>query len=55
LEFDYLAKRYGVLPSTILHGDIVDLQFNLLVAMVGTEEEVKAAQKAQRARGRHGK
>ncbi len=45
-ELDLISCRYGVLPSYLLDIDVEHYQFNLLVARIGMEEEVKAQKKS---------
>jgi len=55
-DLDLLGRRYGVLPSTIAKNSIVQLQFDMLVAQVGVEEEAKQAKKSNQQLGlRHGR
>jgi hypothetical protein len=43
------------LPSSFLDKSLIELQFDMLVAQVGIDDEVKAAEKAHRMRGIRGK
>jgi len=42
-----LSKRYGILPSEFSKQSIEDYQFNLFVAIEGTNEEVRRQKEAQ--------
>lgn len=41
-----MAKRYGCLPSVLAGSSIKEYQFNVLVAGIAINEEVKAQKKA---------
>lgn len=43
-----MAKRYSKLPSDFLKISADEFQFNLLVAQVGIDQEIKAAEKAKK-------
>ncbi len=47
-EVDAMAKRYGVLPSTLADLDASEYQFNLLVASEAINCEVRAMEKANK-------
>lgn len=46
IVIDRLSQRYGVLPSSFLNSTLPDLQFNILVANVGIDEENNQKEKA---------
>jgi hypothetical protein len=48
VEIDFLAKRYGILPSEILKISIDDYQFNILAASTGVLDESRQAEKSRR-------
>jgi hypothetical protein len=50
-----MSKRYGVLPSEFLKLSVQDLQFNILSASLGTQEETKQMEKSQRKQRMRGK
>lgn len=50
-DIEFIAKRYGRLPSELLDISIDDLQFNLFAANIGLAEEAAAAKKQNRAKG----
>lgn len=52
LELDFLARRYGVLPSKLLKSTLVDYQFDLFIAHVAVQDE---QQKAAKGASYHGK
>ena len=56
LDIDRLAVRYGKLPSEIKNDSLRNFQFNVLVANIGIENEIKeqkkAAEKARKNRTR---
>ena len=50
IEADFMAKRYGVLPSEFLGMDLKDYQFNMLAARLGVESEAKEAKKMRQSK-----
>lgn len=48
MEIDFLAKRYGVLPSEFLKSDNFEFVFNLFVAQIGCEHDARERRKATR-------
>jgi len=52
IELDVIAKRYGVLPSSLLHSENTDFQFDMLVASKAIEEEIKQAKRANQRKSR---
>jgi hypothetical protein len=52
LEFDFVARRYCVLPSELAKLPPDELQFNMLVAEVGLVEENKQREKAKNGKKR---
>lgn len=47
LQLDFLAKRYRGWPSDLMKMDPVDLAFNLDVATLGLQEEIRANEEAR--------
>lgn len=45
-DIDFLAQRYGVLPSDIVKLDLYDFSLCLAVAGEGLDAEAKAAKKS---------
>lgn len=54
-DIDIIAKRYGILPSEILKGNVQDMTLNFLVAGCGIDIEVKANKKALKKAERQGR
>lgn len=46
LEIDVISKRYGKLPSELLKSSLEDYQFDLLIAQIAIDEEVKEMKKS---------
>ena len=49
---DILAKRYGKLPSELKSRSICDYQFDVLVATIAINEEIKISKKLKSKRKR---
>lgn len=54
-DLDHMAKRYGKKPSDFLKDDVREYQFNMLVASVGNEAEIKAQKQAAKRSSARGK
>ena len=46
VEIDFMARRYGVLPSEFLKLDNWEFGFNVFVAQVGTNDEARQRKRA---------
>ena len=52
VEMDVVARRYGVRPSSFLEPDVSNFLFDILVASVGIDADMKAQRKANSGRKR---